>query len=346
MSAINGHVETQGKTQGDLAHVSVSTAVQRFSPQEVRGLLTELEVPFDQSLIEWRVTATTKHSGPVRGQVVPYTDQRAYTDRLNALFTPAGWTRKYSVHTSPHFERSDDQKLVAKVFVTCELTIFGIGSHSATGEEWADNENAGTAAEAQSFKRAACCFGLGRYLYYFSGMWVDLDERRRVIEKPVLTDWATPEGWRKGLRPQVHGTNLRGSGQEGNCNADRNEDEQPGSKGAEQRELIREIEAMAEPLGSGLYRGILKDVAWVWNASEINELSLLEKVVAHMQAARRGLSRLEAALAQAGPEALNSTLRSFDRSSMNQIRSLKALREVVHSVEEKAMSFESEKHAS
>jgi len=69
-------------------------------------------------------------------------------------------------------------------------------------------------------------------------------------------------------------------------------------------------------------------------------------VVAHMQAARRGLSRLEAALAQAGPEALTSTLRSFDRSSINQIRSLKALREVVHSLEEKAMSFESEKHAS
>jgi hypothetical protein len=34
--------------------------------------------------------------------------------------------------------------------VTCELTIFGLGSHSATGEEWADDDNAGTAAEAQS----------------------------------------------------------------------------------------------------------------------------------------------------------------------------------------------------
>jgi hypothetical protein len=43
---------------------------------------------------------------------------------------------------------------VAKVFVTCELTIFGLGSHSATGEEWTDNDNAGTSAEAQAFKRA------------------------------------------------------------------------------------------------------------------------------------------------------------------------------------------------
>ena len=100
---------------------------------------------------------------------MPYGDQRAYTDRLNTLVTPAGWTRKYTIHTSATFERSKDQKLVAKVLVTCELTIFGLGSHSATGEEWADNDNAATAAEAQSFKRACSCFGLGRYLYYFSG---------------------------------------------------------------------------------------------------------------------------------------------------------------------------------
>jgi hypothetical protein len=38
---------------------------------------------------------TTKGQQPARGQVVPYADQRAHTDRLNALFTPAGWTRKY-----------------------------------------------------------------------------------------------------------------------------------------------------------------------------------------------------------------------------------------------------------
>ena len=101
----------------------------------------------------------------MRGQVVPYADQRAYTDRLNALFTPAGWTRKYTIHTSPNFERSKDQKIVAKVMVTCEVIVFGLGSHSATEEEWADDENAVTSAEAQAFKRASACLGLGRYLY-------------------------------------------------------------------------------------------------------------------------------------------------------------------------------------
>src|SRR4029077_850641 len=96
---------------------------------KIRELIASLEVPFHPSVIEWRVTNTST-GGPPRGQVMPYADQRAYTDRLNALFTPAGWTRKYTIHTSANFERSKDQKIVAKVLVTCELTIFGIGSHS------------------------------------------------------------------------------------------------------------------------------------------------------------------------------------------------------------------------
>jgi hypothetical protein len=41
----------------------------------------------------------------------------------------------------------------------------GLGSHSATGKTWTDNEDAGNSAKAQAFKRACSCFGLGRYLY-------------------------------------------------------------------------------------------------------------------------------------------------------------------------------------
>jgi hypothetical protein len=138
-----------------------TTAVQQFAPPandtnlaiiltptalKIRELIASLEVPFHPSVIEWRVTNTSK-SGSPRGQVMPYADQRAYTDRLNALLTPAGWTRRYTVHTSANFERANDKRIVARVLVTCELTIFGLGSHSATGEEWADNDNAGTPAE-------------------------------------------------------------------------------------------------------------------------------------------------------------------------------------------------------
>ena len=203
MSPANGHangaaVSQSSQTTGPLAAADVGDgpATSLFASQKVQELFKELEVPFDPSVIEWRVTNTAKTE--LRGQVVPYADPAAYTDRLNAMFTPAGWTRKYTVHTSANFERAKDKKIVAKVLVTCELTIFGLGSHSATGEEWADNENACTAAEAQAFKRACSCFGLGRYLYHFSGVWVDLDERKRPKSTPRLFGWATPQGWLTG----------------------------------------------------------------------------------------------------------------------------------------------------
>lgn len=109
---------------------SIPTPLTPTAPN-IMELIASLQVPFQPSVIEWRVTNTSKGGSP-RGQVIPYADQRAYTDRLNALFTPAGWTRRYAVHTSANFERGKDKKIVAKVLVTYELTILGLGSHSAT----------------------------------------------------------------------------------------------------------------------------------------------------------------------------------------------------------------------
>jgi ATPase family associated with various cellular activities (AAA) len=63
-------------------------------------------------------------------------------------------------------------------------------------------DNVDQGFEAQAFKRSASCFGLGRYLYYFTGTWVDLDERKRPKSVPQLAGWATPAGWREGLRPR------------------------------------------------------------------------------------------------------------------------------------------------
>jgi len=184
MSPANGHAHENG---GAPAMLEIPTTHQH-SAERVGELVAALEVPFDPAQIEWRVTNTTQNQQPACGQVIPYADQRAYTDRLNALLTPAGWTRRYTVHTSANFEQAKDKRIVAKVLVTCELTIFGLGSHSATGEEWADSDNAGTAAEAQAFKRACSCFGLGRYLYHFTGAWVDL-ERAKATEEHSAAVW-------------------------------------------------------------------------------------------------------------------------------------------------------------
>jgi len=333
MSAPSGHAQKDHSDAASPPPAMLAPGVFQFPTERVKELVAALEVPFNPPQIEWRVMNTTKGQQPARGQVVPYADQRAYTDRLNALFTPAGWTRRYTIHTSANFERSKDQKLVAKVLVTCELTIFGMGSHSATGEEWADDDNAGTSAEAQAFKRACSCFGLGRYLYYFTGTWVDLDDHKRPKTVPKLAGWATPTGWLEGLRPHAVGdskpSERTAAGTGGNGHSHHNGD----GGNLPHSTLVREIEQLEEVLGKRMYRGLLKTLARVWNPNEIQDPAIQQKVLAHMQAAERGLRRAEAAVNKAGLAAFAEILRPLKLSSLDQVDNLKTLHEIVVALE-------------
>jgi hypothetical protein len=330
MSPANGHAQKDRAPASGPPPVSLAPAVLQVPAERVKELVAALEVPFDPSQIEWRVMNTTKNQQPVRGQVVPYADQRAYTDRLNALFTPAGWTRKYTIHTSANFERSKDQKIAAKVLVTCELTVFGLGSHSATGEEWADDDNACTSAEAQSFKRACACLGLGRYLYYFTGTWVDLDDRKRPKTVPQLAGWATPAGWLEGLRPHFAGEQkpserpTAGNGGNG---------QHSGGASAHRNGILGKIEQMEQVVGKRMYRGLLKNVARVWNPKDIQDPTIKQKVLAHLQAAERGLRRAEAARERAGLAAFAGVLGSLRLSSLDHVDNLKTLQEIVATLE-------------
>lgn len=141
--------------------------------EELDRVLQALGIPFDANLVQSRVTEWSEDGA--RGLMMPYADPRASSDRLNSLVTPAGWTRRYTVQASAPVQRSK-RGPAAKILVTCEVTIACIGTNSGTGEDWSDKENALTAAEAQAFKRALSCFGLGRYLYDTDGEWIELDQ--------------------------------------------------------------------------------------------------------------------------------------------------------------------------
>ncbi|HEY6487636.1 MAG TPA: Rad52/Rad22 family DNA repair protein [Terracidiphilus sp.] len=170
-------------------------ATENLNPSpELSALFTQLAEPFEPNEIKWRVTSTTRDGG--RGAVVAYADPRGYTDRLNQLFTPTGWTRTYEVSTVSAVTRMKKDKLIqtGKVLVTCALALTGLGCHAGSGEDWADEANAMTTAEAQAFKRAASCYGLGRYLYNLAETWVPLNEYRRPAEFPKLPDWTLPKG--------------------------------------------------------------------------------------------------------------------------------------------------------
>ena len=166
-------------------------------------------------------------------------------------------------------------------------------------------------------------------------MWVDLDGRKRPKTALKLFGWATPEGWRQGLRPQL------GAGAHSDDKASAAVDS--GSSQNQQQpvksdiaELVCQIEAFEAPLGKALYRGLLKRVARVWRPSQIRDVVLLRKLLAHMQGAERGLRRLEAAVEITGPEASARILKSLKLDSMERIDNLETLKELVLKLEEVA----------
>jgi hypothetical protein len=337
MTIPNGHANEQLRNAADGQHTTAQVEppwrpaglTAAFSAAQIKEFVAALEIPFDPAVIEWRVINTAKDGNPPRGQVIPYADQRAYTDRLNALFTPAGWTRRYQVHTSANFERGNDKKVVAKLVVACELTIFGLGTHSATGEEWLDDANAATSAEAQSFKRAAACFGLGRYLYYFTGQWVDLDARNRPKKTPALFGWATPEGWRNGLRPGNPSSGTRaGTLPTGNSDSRSS----PGGSSPGGR-LVQEIEHMQSRLGIHMYRGLLRS-AQAWNPSQIRNVTQQRQTLERMQAAERGLQRSRQAMENLSQAKVAAILNSLKIRSIDRISDLQTLHALVVKLEE------------
>ena len=217
-----------------------------------------------------------------KGRVTPYADPRAYTDRLNEVVTASGWTRQYAVHTiSPVVRLKRDKTIqTGKVLVTCTVTIAGIGSHSGSGEKWADDENAMTSAEAQAFKRACSCCGLGRYFYDFAEMWVELNENKQPKSIPTLPSWALPKGHKAADPPQMSET----SGKESKTRL-------PVQKGPLDASVTTKIEGFQRELGNALFVSILA-MAHARSAREIPNQRAQQNVLKWMESGVRGMARI------------------------------------------------------
>jgi hypothetical protein len=99
-----------------------------MTAEEQGAILAQLGAPFSTNEIKWRVTRASKDKK--RGAVIPFADQRAYTDRLNKVVTPSGWTREYFVTTVSNISRSlgpERTIQTGKILVTCIVTIPGVG---------------------------------------------------------------------------------------------------------------------------------------------------------------------------------------------------------------------------
>jgi hypothetical protein len=286
---------------------------------EPDALFTQLAEPFDPSEIKWRVTHTNRDGN--RGAVIAYADPRAYTDRLNQLFTPTGWTRSYQVSTVSSVTRMKRDKLIqtGKVLVTCTLTISGLGCHTGSGEEWADEQNAMTTAEAQAFKRAASCYGLGRYLYNFAEMWVPLNEYRQPLEFPKLPNWALPKGSVPAKSHPASGSRPPAA-----------------QRGPIDQKTTMKIEGFRRILGDPIYGEILWRVAHARQANAIPNAQLQANVADAMERASRGVSKAHSLAEQIGETSFIAILDRLRIESMTAIPRLEMLKTLVAELEREA----------
>jgi hypothetical protein len=286
-------------------------AAGKFSEAEREKLFTQLEIPFHPVQIKWRVMRASNDGRS--GLVLPFADPRAYADRLNELFTPAGWTRAYTISTVPSLTRMEKGRAIvtSKVLVATAVTINRIGSHTGTGEEWADRENAVTAADAQAFKRACSCFGLGRYLYSFGEAWVQLNQRGEPAALPALPEWALPPGV----------TVVPANGQAADV------------RGPVDHKLTAQIEGFRCTLGVDIYQEILRRAGHSNDARIIPNADRQKTVLEWMKAAVRGYERLHGLVETAGDERFIAAMENLKFATTTCLPSLAALKQLIEELE-------------
>lgn len=139
-----------------------------------------LEAPFEANEIDWRVIMTKRDK--TKGQVAAYVDSRAIQRRLDSVLGRNNWQNKFNPVPG-------DSK--ATTSYVCEISIY-----YADRKEWITKSDGagGTDIEpvkgglSNAFKRAASMWGIGRYLYELTGVWVTLTDGKYIddTEKPNL----------------------------------------------------------------------------------------------------------------------------------------------------------------
>jgi SpoVK/Ycf46/Vps4 family AAA+-type ATPase len=165
--------------------------------------------------------------------------------------------------------------------------------------------------DAQAFKRACSCFGLGRYLYRFEETWVHLNQRGEPVAIPVLPAWALPPGV----------TMAPANGQAVDV------------RGPVDHKLTAEIEGFRNMLGEHIYAEILRRAGHSRDARTIPNAERQKNVVEWMQATTRGFDRLHTLAKMAGDAQFTAILRNLNITSARHLPSLSALKQLVADLE-------------
>jgi ATPase family associated with various cellular activities (AAA) len=170
------------------------------------------------------------------------------------------------------------------------------------------------AFEAQAFKRACSCFGLGRYFYNFAEMWVEVDQYKQPKQLPRLPSWALPNAER-----QPAGEERRAPQTAGNP-------ETAVQKGPLDADVTGKIEGCRRELGSALFGDILKRVANVRSARDIPNQKLQQIVLSSMESCGRAMTRIREIAAEIPETKFYAILDDVHVSSLDRIPNFDVLK--------------------
>jgi len=130
-------------------------------------MIQALTKPFPASAVEWRLQHILKDKEI--GLAVPYIDSRAIQSRLDDIFGPLGWQNTFTAWQG-----------------TAQLC--GISVLDQDRGEWITKHDGAPNTDIEpvkgglsdALKRTAVQWGIGRYLYGMEGVWVAVDDKKRI----------------------------------------------------------------------------------------------------------------------------------------------------------------------
>ena len=190
-----------------------------------------------------------------------------------------------------------------------------------------------TSAEAQAFKRACSCFGLGRCFYDFDAPWVDLDDKGRPKKAPALPAWLIPENWRNGARPSGKAIGANGSATPSHAAGGSNGHANGNGSNGNGADLDKRICALEESVGGKFYRWVLREYGHVNKPHLVRDIQLKKKILDVLESATRGLRRMEVVLDRIPEQEVGALLAKLQAPPLNEIADMPTLVQVVQGLE-------------
>jgi len=126
--------------------------------------IKRLQAPFSFRDVEWKIQCATKDKA--RGMAVAYLNSRAIQTRLDEIIGAGNWKNSY-------------------VPWQTNAQLCGLSIYDTERGDWVTKYDGSANTDIEpvkggltdSFKRAACLWGIGRYLYELGGIWVEIEQR-------------------------------------------------------------------------------------------------------------------------------------------------------------------------